>query len=83
MLFRSANDKQAVLDAACATMAQSIEFKELLASLIEQDAGPDLNRRFRNSARLLGNSILDIELLQKRLYMESDGSEAELLPNTY
>ena len=77
-----ANDKQAVLDAACATMTQSIEFKELLASLIEQDAGPDLNRRFRNSARLLGNSILDIELLQKCLNMESDGSEAELLPNT-
>ena len=77
-----ASDKQAVLDAACATMAKSIEFKNLLASLIEQDAGPDLNRRFRNSARLLGNSILDIELLQKRLNMESDGSEAELLPNT-
>ena len=77
------SDKQVVLDAACATMAASIEFKKLLSSLIEQDAGPDLNRRFRNSARLLGNSILDIELLQKRLYMESDGSEAELLPNTY
>ena len=77
-----ANDKQAVLDAAYATMNQSIEFKKLLSSLIEQDAGPDLNRRFRNSARLLGNSILDIELLQKRLNMESDGSEAEFLPNT-
>ena len=77
-----ASDKQAVLDAACATMAKSIEFKNLLASLIEQDAGPDLNRRFRNSARLLGNSILDIELLQKRLRMESDGSEAEPLPST-
>lgn len=76
------SDKQAVLDAACATMTQSMEFKELLASLIEQDAGPDLNRRFRNSARLLGNSIFDIELLQKRLRMESDGSEAEPLPNT-
>jgi len=76
------SDKQAVLDAACATMAASIEFKKLLSSLIEQDAGPDLNRRFRNSARLLGNSILDIELLQKCLNMESDGSEAELLPNT-
>ncbi len=76
------SDKQAVLDAAYATMNQSIEFKKLLSSLIEQDAGPDLNRRFRNSARLLGNSILDIELLQKRLHMESDGLEAELLPNT-
>ena len=76
------SDKQAVLDAAYATMNQSIEFKKLLSSLIEQDAGPDLNRRFRNSARLLGNSILDIELLQKRLNMESNGSEAELLPNT-
>ena len=76
------SDKQAVLDAAYATMNQSIEFKKLLSSLIEQDAGPDLNRRFRNSARLLGNSILDIELLQKRLNMESDGLEAELLPNT-
>ncbi len=76
------SDKQAVLDAACATMTQSIEFKELLASLIEQDVGPDLNRRFRNSARLLGNSILDIELLQKRLRMESDNLEAEPLPNT-
>ena len=76
------SDKQAVLDAAYATMNQSIEFKKLLSSLIEQDAGPDLNRRFRNSARLLGNSILDIELLQKCLNMESDGSEAELLPNT-
>ena len=76
------SDKQAILDAAYATMNQSIEFKKLLSSLIEQDAGPDLNRRFRNSARLLGNSILDIELLQKRLNMESDGSEAELLPNT-
>ncbi len=76
------SDKQAVLDAACSTMAASIEFKKLLSSLIEQDAGPDLNRRFRNSARLLGNSILDIELLQKCLNMESDGSEAELLPNT-
>ena len=77
-----ATDKQAVIDAACATMTQSIEFKELLASFIEQDAGPDLNRRFRNSARLLGNSILDIELLQKRLRMESDNLEAEPLPNT-
>ena len=76
------SDKQAILDAAYATMNQSIEFKKLLSSLIEQDAGPDLNRRFRNSARLLGNSILDIELLQKCLNMESDGSEAELLPNT-
>lgn len=76
------SDKQAILDAAYATMNQSIEFKKLLSSLIEQDAGPDLNRRFRNSARLLGNSILDIELLQKRLNMESNGSEAELLPNT-
>lgn len=63
-------------------MTQSIEFKELLASLIEQDVGPDLNRLFRNSARLLGNSILDIELLQKRLRMESDNLEAEPLPNT-
>jgi len=76
------SDKQAVLDAAYATMNQSIEFKKLLSSLIEQDAGPDLNRRFRNSARLLGNSILDIELLQKRLHMESDNLEAEPLPNT-
>lgn len=76
------SDKQAVLDAACATMTKSMEFKELLVSLIEQDAGPDLNRRFRNSARLLGNCVLDIELLQKRLRMESDGSEAEPLPNT-
>ena len=76
------SDKQAILDAAYATMNQSIEFKKLLSSLIEQDAGPDLNRRFRNSARLIGNSILDIELLQKRLNMESNGSEAELLPNT-
>ena len=76
------SDKQAILDAAYATMNQSIEFKKLLSSLIEQDAGPDLNRRFRNSARLLGNSILDIELLQKRLRMESDNLEAEPLPNT-
>ena len=76
------SDKQAVLDAAYATMNQSIEFKKLLSSLIEQDAGPDLNRRFRNSARLLGNSILDIELLQKRLRMELDNLEAEPLPNT-
>lgn len=75
-------DKQAVLDAICATIRASNKCKNLLASFIEQDAGPDLNRRFRNSARLLGNSILDIELLQKRLRMESDNLEAEPLPNT-